>query len=52
MEKTNAGQENLTQEVRKPYQAPQLVNLGEIQSVVQMVSGPGPDAPMCATGAS
>jgi hypothetical protein len=29
--------------LRKPYQAPQLVNLGQIQSLVQNGSNPGND---------
>ncbi len=51
MENTNARQENQVQDIRKTYHAPQLLNLGEIQSIVQAGPGSGPDAPLPATGA-
>jgi hypothetical protein len=52
MENMNAGQENRTQDSRKPYQTPQLINLGEIQAIVQAGPTSGPDGPgMSATGA-
>jgi len=35
--------------LRKPYQAPQLVNLGQIQSLVQMGPNCGNDGVPCAT---
>jgi hypothetical protein len=35
--------------LRKPYQVPQLVNLGQIQSLVQGADSPGNDGPINAT---
>jgi hypothetical protein len=35
--------QNAEKSLRKPYQAPQLVNLGQIQSLVQMGNNAGND---------
>jgi hypothetical protein len=38
--------------VRKPYHAPELISLGEIQSIIQTGNAPGTDANLGTTCAS
>jgi hypothetical protein len=44
---TGRDSQNAEKSLRKPYQAPQLINLGQIQTLVQSGSSIGNDGNTC-----